>query len=505
MRGQAVIGPPISVFYSYAHEDEALRDELEKHLNLLQRQGIIQAWHDRNITGGSAWEDQVDQHLEAAQLILLLISPDFLHSDYCYGTEMKRALARHAKGEAWVLPIHLRPVDWEGAAFTSLQALPTDARPVTAWRNRDQAFKNIAQGIRKATQEIRQTTPGAPIAHTILAAPGRGRRSRLGAAFLLVACVLLIAAGLGWYTYTQHAAPIAQYLADGERFLATGQYAQAKEAYQQALAQSWFDTRAARLGLEKAGIYDSPDGQFRPIVIQQRIGRIMAQNPGDAHAYLFQGDLHAISEAYDRARDFYEKAIVQDPTLAHAYFKLGVTYDKSGERDKALAMYEQAVEHAPWHQTYLNNLAYQYFRQKHYDKAIATYRRALALNADFLITYFDMANYYRALGQPQEALRYQQKGVSLIEDPQVTAAEINREAWYFSVGDQHFYLDTPPQKQCYAYRSLAATLRELQRQAEADRYQQKPCQLDGADERAIQEWVEVETQHMGGAPRAPSL
>jgi tetratricopeptide (TPR) repeat protein len=337
-----------------------------------------------------------------------------------------------------------------------------------------------------------------------VAALGGERRIRPSVASLaVIACVLLIAAGLGWYAYTQHVVPIARYMADGDRFLATGQYARAKEAYRQALEGSWFDTRAARLGLEKASIYDSPDGQFRPIVVEQRIGRIMAQSPDDAHAYLVQGDLHAISAAYDSARDFYEKAIVRDPTLAHGYFKLGVIYDKLGEGDKALAMYEQAVERAPWHQMYLNNLAYQYFRQQHYDQALATYRRALALNADALVTYFDIAHYYRALGQPEEALRYQQQSVSRIDNPQITALEINRETWYVRAGDAHLRLDTLPQKQCYAYRSLAATLRWLQRDTEADTYQQKPCGLDSVDERAIQEWVEVEMRHIGTAPRSP--
>src|SRR5262245_44427221 len=105
MNGQAVMRQPVRVFYSYAHEDEELRDELEKHLRLMQRQGIIQAWHDREITAGRAWKDAIDEHLEAAELILLLISSDFLQSDYCYDFEMKRALTRHDAGDAWVLPI----------------------------------------------------------------------------------------------------------------------------------------------------------------------------------------------------------------------------------------------------------------------------------------------------------------------------------------------------------------------------------------------------------------
>jgi TIR domain len=210
MNRQAAMRPPVRVFYSYAHEDEALRDKLETHLSLLQRQGIIQAWHDREITAGQAWKDMIDQHLEAAELILLLISPDFLHSDYCYDIEMQRALARHDAGEARVLPIHLRPVDWQGAPFARLQALPTDARPVTEWADPDQAFRNIAQGIRQVAQAIRQTAADVPIAHTPPAALGgihRPRRHRV--LLLLSAIVLLAAAGLGWYGYTQHAAPIA--------------------------------------------------------------------------------------------------------------------------------------------------------------------------------------------------------------------------------------------------------------------------------------------------------
>jgi len=182
-----------------------------------------------------------------------------------------------------------------------------------------------------------------------------------------------------------------------------------------------------------------------------------------------------------------------------------VIYDKLGKRANALAIYEQAVAHAHKYQTYLNNLAAQHFRQKNYDKAIATYRQALGLNADYLITYFEIANVYRSLGRPEEALRYQQKGVSLLDEAKIAALEINREAWYFSLGDQHFHLDTLPRKRCYAYRSLAATLRALQRRAEADTYQQKPCGLDSVDEHDIQAWVEIETGHAGGAQRSPNL
>src|SRR5215467_2109963 len=137
----------VELFYSYAHEDESFRDEIEKHLSILKRNGLIVAWHDRRIGAGDEWRNQIDAHARSADIILLLISPDFLASDYCYNIEMKLALERHATGAAVVVPIILRPVDWSDAPFAELQALPRDGRAVTTWSNRDEAFAGVAQGI----------------------------------------------------------------------------------------------------------------------------------------------------------------------------------------------------------------------------------------------------------------------------------------------------------------------------------------------------------------------
>ena len=100
----------ITVFYSYAHADERLRKQLETHLSLLRQQGIIATWHDRQIVPGTDRAREMDMHLTTARVILLLISPDFIASDYCYGIELKRALQRHDANEAQVIPILLRPV-----------------------------------------------------------------------------------------------------------------------------------------------------------------------------------------------------------------------------------------------------------------------------------------------------------------------------------------------------------------------------------------------------------
>ena len=146
----------MNVFYSYAHEDEELRTRLEKHLALLKRQGLIVGWHDHLISPGIEWAQEIDIHLNTADIILLLISPSFLASDYCYSIEMKRALERHEAGEARVLPVILRPVDWkEEPTLSKLQALPTNGKPVTSWPNPplyDQAFLDIEKGIRKVVK-----------------------------------------------------------------------------------------------------------------------------------------------------------------------------------------------------------------------------------------------------------------------------------------------------------------------------------------------------------------
>jgi len=138
---------PILLFYSYSHKDEVFRDELVKHLTILRRSGLIQEWHDRKILAGEEWDKQISTYLDTAEVILLLISSDFMASEYCYDVETKRALERSDKGEACLIPIILRPVEWKLTPFSKLQALPKDALPVSRWADRDLAYVNICEGI----------------------------------------------------------------------------------------------------------------------------------------------------------------------------------------------------------------------------------------------------------------------------------------------------------------------------------------------------------------------
>jgi WD40 repeat protein len=150
----AIDNESIKLFFSYSHKDEDIRNELANHLDILKRQRVILTWYDRQIGAGTEWANQIDENLKKADIILLLVSSYFIASDYCYDIELEIAMKRHEAKEALVVPIILRPVDWSGAPFAKLQAFPKDAKAITTWQDKHEAFVNVAQGIRKAITEL---------------------------------------------------------------------------------------------------------------------------------------------------------------------------------------------------------------------------------------------------------------------------------------------------------------------------------------------------------------
>ncbi|HEU5375396.1 MAG TPA: tetratricopeptide repeat protein, partial [Ktedonobacteraceae bacterium] len=148
----------VEVFYSYApnEQDEDLRRQLDIHLKHLERLGLIAGWYRNKVNPGAELELEVERHFLAARVILLLVSPDFMASDYCYGSDMQRAMERHSAKQACVIPILLRPVHYKGALFEKLRVLPSNAKPITNWANLDEAFSDVARGI---SQVIESLTP----------------------------------------------------------------------------------------------------------------------------------------------------------------------------------------------------------------------------------------------------------------------------------------------------------------------------------------------------------
>ena len=145
----------LELFYSYTRKDEQWLKRLEGHLSGLRRQGFIVGWHRCEINAGLDWRSEALAHLNTAQIILLLVSPDFLDSEYCQSVEMMRAIERHRTGDARIIPIILRPCDWQGTIIEELQVLPTSGKEITLWSNSDNALLQVAKGIRRVVDEFR--------------------------------------------------------------------------------------------------------------------------------------------------------------------------------------------------------------------------------------------------------------------------------------------------------------------------------------------------------------
>lgn len=142
---------PVEIFLSYSHADEDLKNQFLKHMAILGRgrADLALIWHDRDIEASENWRQQIDTHLALAKIILLLISADFIASDYCYSNEMETAMKRHERNEAKVVPIIVRPVEWDETPFHKLQALPRGAKPVIQWASRDEAWVDVVKNIKK--------------------------------------------------------------------------------------------------------------------------------------------------------------------------------------------------------------------------------------------------------------------------------------------------------------------------------------------------------------------
>lgn len=160
-------------FISYSHADEALRKEFGKHLSLMRRQGLVDDWTDHKIPPGGEFEEQIRSALEAADLIVLLVSPDFIHSDYCYSVELARAMERHRERSAIVVPVILRPVDWQSAPFGALKVLPRDGRPVVSWPTADDGFVDAVRSLRELLLQRSAAIAGAAPAPAPVPVPAR--------------------------------------------------------------------------------------------------------------------------------------------------------------------------------------------------------------------------------------------------------------------------------------------------------------------------------------------
>jgi hypothetical protein len=151
---------PLTIFLSYSHKDERLKDDLAAHLSAMRQAGLIAQWHDRKILPGDNWSAEIDENLARSDIFIALVSADFIASNYCWGVELAKALEQQERGVTIVVPVIVRPVDWQRTPLGRFQALPQDGRPVTVWNNRDKAWTDVAIGLRYLVEALRSSAPG---------------------------------------------------------------------------------------------------------------------------------------------------------------------------------------------------------------------------------------------------------------------------------------------------------------------------------------------------------
>ncbi len=404
--------PSVKVFYCYAREDKLLRDELEKYLGNLRRQNHITSWSDYEINGGKEWTEEIDLKLNAADIILILISPSFMHLEYYYEAEMKRAMQRLNTKDSYVIDIILHPINWEDALISKLQILPDGEKPITIRLNRDEAFYDIARGIGKVINETLKE----------------------------------------------------QWLKESRNFRITNKFEEALTAIEKAIS---LDPKYIQAYVEKGIIYrdrpfeltdaDISDFDFGSKRVSDEVIALFEKaiqlDPTYAQAYFEIAVTYARNAYYTEALITIEKVIQLDPTYAQAYLEKGIIYRKKpckpfewtddyiGDYDEtialanfneAIASFEKVIQLDPTYAQAYYEMATTYYNKKEYQKALVSIDKFIELGPSNSTTYLRRGLCLNKLERLVEAIGAYEIAIQLDPD--------NADA-YVAIGDTFYALE----------------------------------------------------------------
>jgi tetratricopeptide (TPR) repeat protein len=408
---------PIQIFISYAPKDKELARQLESHLQVLRRSGLIQMWSDRNIVPGMDVEQEVKFQLDKADIILLLISPSFFASDH-YGIELDNAMKRAQQSEARVIPILLRSSLWRDASFANLQVLPRNEQAVTTWKNSDEAFGEIVQEIRKIVLQI--------------------QNSRV--------------AEVDWES-------------EGDRLMQLNQYEKALDAYERALQ---LDAKNAEAYVGKG---NALGGLNKPVEALTSYESAIRLNPANVIAYINRGNVFRNLGRFIEALASYDLALGLDPKSYIPYLEKGRTLHHLGLFSEALDAYNQALTLAPNSASAYIGRGTVAIKLERYPEALADFNRALQFDSKAQETFFLRGTIYLQLGQYESA--YEDFLQTIRLDSKFTLAylgmgdalrKMRRDEEALGAYDSAIILDP---SNAYAYQTKASILYELARDDEA--------------------------------------
>ncbi len=378
--------PSVKLFYSYAHEDEKMRDELAKHLGKVN----ISELHDRKIKAGDNWEEEIDEYLEKADIVLLLISVDFMTSDYCVSKEMKRALERHDAKQARVIPIYLRPTYLsKKAPFNYIQALPRDAKAISEWPNLDSAYTNVAEGVHRVIDEM--------LTNWCIADAEAYSNAKRDEEAYDAYCQAL--------KFSPDDVNIYKKLAG--RFREINRLDKAIECYHKAL----------RLSSNEFDIYKELGNTYKKFVIYDKIGdalrmaglfdeaqeefkKAIALDPTNFELYMHLGNtFFQYSTVYHkRALDAYGEALRIDPKNISIWRNKGNRLDDLGQLEEALKVYNEGVEMSSNDDPSLHFLYKDQgdvlCKLNRLTEALASYKNATVISPNFKAAYKGIEEVY---------------------------------------------------------------------------------------------------------------
>lgn len=444
----------VRIFCSYSHRDEEALKALKTHLAEVRRQGRIDDWHDRKIQFGEDWAQAIDEALEAADLVLLLVSPDFLNSDYCNGVELKRALELVRTAKARIIPIYIRPAYWKGASFARFQGLPPDARPVYSKDSQpDEAWVEVVAGIDQAAREVRgeTTPPRKPWTRS----PGLARPRPMP--WLMAGLAGLLLAGLViWWLFGREDPVLTSLLTEAREFLNTGRYAQALQAFDTALAIDP-DNPKAVFGHSKAAVFADIGPEFDTEAAETRLRALDQNHPDDPHIQVMLARLAAARGERARAQNLYQRATELDSGVAQAWFALGVLYHEEGNLADARTHYKKALDLASNQRQYLTNLAAVQVALGDYKVAREAYERVLVDSPHLLLARLDAGNAARLEGDLGLAAWHHGRLMKDLSQPEILTAGDNTAQWAFDLPGGVVTMDAPETKRAYLLLTVSVT------------------------------------------------
>ncbi|NOQ65283.1 MAG: TIR domain-containing protein [Methyloprofundus sp.] len=438
---------PLKIFCSYAHEDADIMRELRVHLSSLRRKEQIEDWDDRKIPAGGQWAQEIEDQLNTADIVLLLISADFINSDYCMKIETARALQRIEEDNISVIPIFTRECVIEGLSFAGLDGRPKDCAWIAQQSSTDKAYTEVVNAISELVRQYHASSK--PVLAFVKPDAKGGGKPPLTRWLVLV---LLLSLGY-WGAYQYYLDLTAPKINAWDSLLLQGEYAIANNLctnVQQ--VDTSYATAQECLAITQLML----DKTLGSLVFLAQAEAITRNYPDSAYALAVMAEAYAGKEQWHKAEQAYQQALQKQPNFAQAYFGLGQLAHTQKQPKIALEHYQHALKLAPENKRFLHNLASLYVElaqteqaDERLTQATENFKQLLQEDANLFLPYVEWIEALQLQGKFSEALQLGDALQEKIIIADLWQKPLNKQGWVFKTEQDYVYLRAQGDKQYY--------------------------------------------------------